>query len=112
MAACRPFWNIRIVHNAAVTIWQYLSPEDKREALRVRKTWVGESLPEPLVEELNLYEQKFGYRFVAGPDVAGEEEIRNSLRRRFAYSPGAEFEISEAEEAGYMIRGIGALITP
>ncbi len=112
MAACRPFWNVTVVHNAAATIWQYLSPEDQREALRARKTWNEDSLPGPLVEELDLYERKFGYRFVAGPRLAGEEELRSAVRRRFESNPGAEFEIAVAEEARYMMSEVAARITP
>jgi len=112
MAACRPFWDIRVVRNAAETIWQYLSPDDRREALRVRKTWSEESLPETLVEELDLYERKFGFRFVGGPLLAGEEEIRDAVRRRFDSHPGAEFEVAAAEEARYMLREVAGRISP
>jgi len=111
MVGCRPFWNVEVVRNAAGTIWQYLSPEDRREALRSRTTWTEETLPEPLLEELNLYEKKFGYRFVAGPQVSGPEKIQAEVRRRFEHNLGTEFEIAVGEEAGYMFREVEKRIT-
>lgn len=112
MAACRPFWDIRVVHNAADTIWQYLSPEDQREALRARRTWNEESLSDAVLEDLDLYEKKFGYRFVAGPQIKGPVEIQEAVRRRFGSHPGAELEIAAAEEARYMTSELTARVTP
>jgi len=102
MAECRPFWTVQVVYNAAGTIWGYLSPEDQREALRARAAWNEDTLPEPLVEALNLYERKFGYGFSAGPQESAHDAILSAVRRRLEYSPAAEFDIAVREEARKM----------
>jgi len=111
MAGCRPFWNIHVVRNAAETIWEYLTPEDRRQALRAREDRDREPVPDPLAEELDLYERKFGYRFVAGPHLSGPEDILGEVRRRLEYHPGAEFDIAAGEEFRRMIQEVMERIT-
>ncbi len=111
MAACRPFWNLQVLRNAATTIWEYLTPEDRRQALRARKVPVPESVPDPLGDELDLYERKFGYGFQAGPHLTGPEEILAEVRKRLSFNPGAEFDLAVAEEFRRMTDSVMERIT-
>jgi 2-oxo-4-hydroxy-4-carboxy-5-ureidoimidazoline decarboxylase len=104
MAACRPYWDISVVFNAADVVWEYLSDEDKREALQKRSEPVGEGMPASLREDLEYYRRKFGYAFFSAGPVADHEELQTTLRRRLEYPAKAEFELAAAEELSIMRR--------
>lgn len=104
MAGCGPFWDVNVVFNAADIIWECLSDEDRREALRNRPG--GEpSEPSPsLTEALRAYEEKFGYGFNLPGFDGGADEFEQTLRRRLDYPPKAEFELAVSGEAVAMRR--------
>jgi hypothetical protein len=102
MAACRPFWDLRIVFNAAEVIWQYLGADDRREALRNRTGPEGEGISPTLRHELDLYRTKFGYDFVAAAPFASHAEMEEAVRRRLEYPPAAEFDIAASEASAIM----------
>jgi 2-oxo-4-hydroxy-4-carboxy-5-ureidoimidazoline decarboxylase len=101
MAACRPFWDISVVFNAADVVWEYLSVEDRREALRNREDVVPADAPQSLREDLEFYRNKFGYGFVSARTIA-PEELQATVRRRLEYPAKAEFELAAAEEYALM----------
>jgi 2-oxo-4-hydroxy-4-carboxy-5-ureidoimidazoline decarboxylase len=97
MAACRPFWDISVVFNAAEVVWEYLSIEDRREALRNRVVEEPGDAPQSLREDLEYYRNKFGYGFVpARSDEPGD--IQDAVRRRLEVPARAEFEVAAAGE--------------
>jgi hypothetical protein len=98
MAGCRPYWDISVVFNAADVIWEYLTDEDRREALRNRAGVDPEGLPKELQEDLEYYRTKFGYPFIVAGPVPGNEELLTVLRRRLEYPAKAEFELAAREE--------------
>jgi hypothetical protein len=102
MAACRPFWDIRIVFNAADVIWQYLGAEDRREALRNRAAIELDGMSESLRDDLDLYRNRFGYEFVAASPPHSTGELQEAVRRRLEYPPAADFELSAAEALAIM----------
>ena len=111
MAACRPYWNIQVVYNAADVIWQCLADDDWREALRNR-TFTGDSaLPAALLDDIGYYRNKFGYEFVVPPPVPPPEELHATLWRRLEYAARAEFDLSIREEFSMMRSRIRDRIT-
>lgn len=102
MAACRPYWNIQVVFNAADVLWQYLTDDDRREALRNRAVIGHEDLPPSLREDLEFYRTKFGYQFVMAPPLPSPDELQVTVRRRLEYSARAEFDLSASEEFAIM----------
>jgi 2-oxo-4-hydroxy-4-carboxy-5-ureidoimidazoline decarboxylase len=109
MAACRPFWDINVVFNAADVVWEYLSVEDRREALRNREAVDAGEAPQSLREDLEYYRNKFGYGFVSARSVP-PEELQAAVRRRLEIPAKAEFELAAAEEYLLMRSGLRKLI--
>lgn len=102
MAACRPFWDVSVVFNAADVIWDYLSDEDRREALGRRDGVDDREMPQSLREDLEYYRNKFGYGFVSARPVPPPDELQATVRRRLEYPAKAEFELAAAEELALM----------
>jgi 2-oxo-4-hydroxy-4-carboxy-5-ureidoimidazoline decarboxylase len=102
LAACRPFWDVNVVFNAADVVWEYLSDEDRREALRNRQGVDPEEMPQSLREDLEYYRSKFGYGFVSVGPVPPPDELQTVVRRRLEYPAKAEFELASAAELAMM----------
>jgi hypothetical protein len=96
MEACRPFWDASIVFNAADVVWEYLSDEDRREALRNRQGVDPEEMPQSLREDLEYYRNKFGYGFVSVRPVPPPDELQTVVRRRLEY-PAEELAMMRSE---------------
>ncbi len=111
MAACRPYWSVQVIFNAADVIWQYLADDDRREALRNRADIGGDGLPPSLREDLEYYRAKFGYGFVMAPPLPSHEELAVVVRRRLEYSARAEFDLAAGEELAIMRSEIRKRIT-
>jgi len=101
MAGCRPFWDINVVFNAADVVWEYLSVEDRREALRNREAVEPGDAAPSLKEDLEFYRNKFGYGFVSSRSVPADE-LQETVRRRLEYPAKAEFDLAAAEEYAIM----------
>lgn len=106
MSDCRPFWNLTIVLNAAEAIWQYLTPDDWREALRSRETVRRPRVTAELRQELEMYETKFGYSFVQDPGTGGADDLLTALHRRLENPQQYEITVAAAEEGNMMRRDI------
>jgi 2-oxo-4-hydroxy-4-carboxy-5-ureidoimidazoline decarboxylase len=102
MAACRPYWDVNVVLNAADVIWEYLSNEDRREALRNRKVVDADAMPDALREDLEYYMNKFGYSFVMAPPLPPFDELQTHVRRRLEYTARAEFDLAATQEFAIM----------
>lgn len=102
MAACRPYWNIQVLFNAAEVIWHCLADDDWREALRNRTATGGAMLPAALLDDIGYYRNKFGYEFVVAPPIPTADELQVVIRRRLGYAARAEFDLSVREEFSLM----------
>jgi hypothetical protein len=102
LTACRPFWDISVVFNAADVVWDYLSDEDRREALRNRDGVEAGEMPQSLKDDLEFYRSKFGYGFVSVRPLPPPDELQAAVRRRLEYPARAEFELAAAEELALM----------
>lgn len=112
MASCRPFWDARIVFNAADVLWEYLADEDRREALRNRTGVDGAGHDAALRDDLEYYRNKFGYDFVMAVPPGSVDELREVVRRRLEYPAKAEFELASAEEFAIMRAELRRRVTP
>ena len=106
MSECRPFWNLQIVGNAADTIWQYLTPEDWREALRGRRTAPAIPLTAELREGLERYEAKFGYMFLLDPESPTAKDALPVLQKRLENPLQHEIKVAAAQEGIIMRKEI------
>lgn len=112
MAGCRPYWDISVVFNAADVLWEYLSDEDRREALRSRDGIDPEGMPASLREDLEFYRRKFGYEFITARLLPDADELQSTVRRRLEYPAKAEFELAANEEAVIMRSEVRKRLAP
>lgn len=98
MTECRPYWDVRIVFNAADIIWEYLGDDDRREALRLRVSPPDDAADRSLRDDLEYFRTKFGYPFVLAPPLPPPDRVRSILRERLEGSPAAVFRESAGEE--------------
>jgi hypothetical protein len=112
MAACRPFWSVHVVRNAAETIWKFLTPEDQREALRFRSSLSPGAGSEPPGGEPDPDGDEFGYRFLSDPHLSGGEEMPGGVHRRFGADPDDGFDTAVTAELGRMMDELAKRIAP
>jgi hypothetical protein len=112
MAACRPYWSIHVVFNAAEVIWEYLGAEDWREALRARAGIDAGMDGGEFAEELDLYRSKFGYEFVIAPPLPARDGLLAALRARLEHPQRVEIDTAAAHERAIMRSALREQLTP
>lgn len=106
MSECRPFWDRQVVLNAADAIWEYLTPEDWREALNRRRDASQHHASPGMRGGMEQYEEKFGYVFVIDPDTPEAKDPPGALKRRLENTVRYEITLAAAAEGGVMRKAL------
>jgi len=104
--AAHSFPNAKEVMATANSIWWGLSPEDWQEAFAMQppmgaRTDLAEATPEVMVEigqGEQLYEQRFGWPFVATALGKTAATVLRLLEERLQHEPAAELRISAEQQ--------------
>ena len=104
--AAHSFPNAKEVMATANSIWWGLSPEDWQEAFALQppmgaRTDLAEATPEAMGEieqGAQLYEQRFGWPFVASALGKTAATVLLSLQERLQHEPAVELRISAEQQ--------------
>jgi hypothetical protein len=99
--AAHSFPNTREVFATGDSIWWGLNPEDWLEAFRAH---AGSHVPRQLQSIREFpglaaeYEEKFGYRFIAPPNVKSASTVLELLRQRLQNDPEIERKLTAEDQ--------------
>lgn len=102
MLARRPFGSDAAALDAADRIWVSLFPVDWREAFSRHSRPddpTERGYPrDAMAEARRVYEERFGYCYVACPSDQDAREVLDLCRRRLEHDPVAELAVSAEEQ--------------